>query len=196
MMEESLESMLHWNFKMRLIFVIFMSCMSLYAYNINNSILKIHASIMPKIFLLAHGYENNIQNNTITITIAHNQTNQINARYLKNEILSKYKKLSSYDIEVKIIKYKDIISCNKSTNILYLLPSNNKDLKRAVKVARGYHALTFSYAIDDLQNNAMISMNIGKSVKPILNLEAIKESNLSFKPVLLSISKIYINNIK
>ena len=181
---------------MRLLLILLMSYLSIYAYNVNNSILKIHASIMPKIFLLAHGFENDIHNNTILISIAHNQTNKKSAIYLKNEIKSKYKKLNSYDIEVKTINYKDINRCNKTTNILYLLPTNNEDLKQAVNIAKKCHALTFSYAIDDLENNAMVSVNIGKKVKPILNLSAIKESNLSFRPVLLSISEIYTHELK
>ncbi len=43
----------------------------------------------------------------------------------------------------------------------------------------------------------MLSLNISKKIKPIVNLNAIRASNITFRPVLLDISKIYVDrNIK
>lgn len=161
------------------------------ASSINKSILEVHATILPKIFLLEYNYKKLIKNDSITITILHDNSDYKNALYLKDTIDKKYLQLNSYPLEIILTSYNDLINASKATNILYMLPSKTDNIIKAIKIAKTYKALTFSYKNSDLKNDVMISISNKIKTKPILNLNAIKNSRISFKPILLSISEIY-----
>ena len=80
---------------------------------------------------------------------------------------------------------------NLTSNLYYLFPANKDEIQKVLKVAKKTKALTFSYNEDDLKYGVMSSVFIASKVKPILNLDAIKSNNITFRPVLLKISKIY-----
>ena len=175
--------------------IIFLSFLvsSLFSLTINDSILKIHATLVPKISLMDYNYKEKCIDNKITIDIVYEKINYLSALSLKEMIDKKYNNgINSYTIETKLITYNQLNE--KAANIYYLFPSNKGNIKKAIEIANKYEGLTFSYLKDTLKYGVMMSLNIGTQVKPILNLNAIKESNITFRPVLLDISTVYINN--
>lgn len=131
---------------------------------------------------------------TIEIAIVYDNTDYKNAQKLQRYIDEKYKDgLNSRAIHIHLINYKNIQYNKKGINLYYLLPSNHKNTIKAINIAKKTNAITFSYTKDDLKSGVMSSLVIGYTVKPILNLKAIKLSGITFKPVLLDISEIYVN---
>ena len=178
--------------KIFIIFIIFTT--SLFSVTINDSLLKIHATLVPKLYLMDHAYKEKITNNSITIALLYNQTNYKNALTLKNSIDSKYANgIQSYKIKTQIVPYSKMDKTK--ANIYYLFPTNRVNIKKVIQKAKSTQSLTFSYLKDDLKYGVMISLNVGNRVKPILNLNAIKLYNISFRPMLLNISSIYSDKI-
>lgn len=164
----------------------------LFSKTLNNSLINIHATIMPKVLLLEHGIEKKIKDNHINITIAYEDNNYKDMKFLKRSIESKYPNgISGYKIKIDLINYKTFKKCNPNTNILYIFPSSNNNIRKMINEYKKCNAITFASDKKYLKLNAMISIDVGKDVKPIVNLNAVKNSGISFRPVLLSISKVY-----
>ncbi len=185
--------MLQWSFKMKIFILFLIFTIPIFATTLNNSLLKIHATLVPKIYMMDHAYKEKIDDNSIIIALLYNKVNYKDALSLKEKIDIKYVNgIKSYKIKVALISYSKIN--NFKANIYYLFPTNISNIKKVVKKANANRALTFSYLKNDLKYGVMISLNIENRVKPILNLDAIKLHNISFRPVLLNISTIYSTN--
>jgi len=177
---------------MKVIISILLLVSFLFSKTLNNSLLDIHATIMPKVLLLEHGVEKKIKDNKINITIAYEDNNYKDMKFLKTSIESKYPKgISGYEIVIDLINYNNFQKCKKNTNILYIFPSSEQNVIYLINAYKECDAITFASIKKYLKFDAMISIDVGKKVKPIVNLNAVKNSGISFKPVLLSISKVY-----
>lgn len=177
---------------MKIIISLFLLLNYSFSKTLNDSLLDVHATILPKVVLLEYGIENKIKDKSINITIAYEKKNYKHMKFLERSISSKYSKgISGYDIDIELINYNDFKECNKNTNILYLFPSSKKNIKNMIKKYKECNAIIFASIKKYLRYNAMISVDAGKEIKPIINLNAIKKSGINFKPILLSISKLY-----
>jgi len=177
---------------MKYILFLFMLVSNIFAISVNESLLKIHAVLIPKIYLMDYDFKEKIKHNSITIAILYEPHDYKNALLLEKEIEIKYhNKIEKYNIKTVLVNYKNI---NKAqANIYYLFPTTDKNIKKTITVSKEKHALTFSYLSKDLKNGVMMSLEIGSKVKPIINLGAVKSNNITFRPVLLKISHIYTN---
>ncbi len=174
--------------KALLLLAIFLS--SLFAHSINESLLNIHATVVPKLSLMDYQFKQKLDNNSISIIIYYDSIDYKDARKLKDKIDIKYSDgLKGHPVNTKLITYTQKDSLR--ANIYYLFPSNKQNIKKTLKKANDNNAMTFSYSSDALSDGCMISLDIGTKVKPIINLDAIKSNDISIRPVLLDISNIY-----
>jgi len=175
---------------MKLLFTLILVYTSTFALTINDSLLKIHATLLPKIYLMDYKYSNKFIDNSIVIAIAYNKREYKNALSLKNKIDTKYHhNIKNHNIKTKIVLYKNIK--RTKANIYYLLPAKKRDILNTIETARKNDALTFSYLKDDLKYGVMLSVVIGEKVQPIINIDAIKMEHINLRPILLKISTIY-----
>lgn len=139
-------------------------------------------------------FQEKIQNNTISISIVYNNNEYSDAKKLKSLIENRYKNgLKTYKVKATLVSYQE--SNKLDANIYYLFPTNKRDIKEIIDQASHNSALTFSYNRDDLNYGVMISLNVAKKIKPLLNLEAIKTHNISLRPVLIDISTIFVKEL-
>jgi hypothetical protein len=172
------------------LFITFIS--SLYAFNINESLLNMHATLLPKIYLMDYNFQKKSLNKTIAITILYERSEYKGAQFLKKQILKKYANgIKSYKLNVQLVNYNKLN--NTHANMYYMFPSNKKHTLKAVEKANKENAITFAYDKEDLKYGIMISLEVDKKTKPLLNLEAIRENNISLRPILIDISVIYSN---
>jgi hypothetical protein len=133
-------------------------------------------------------FEDKIFNNEIVIAIYSEQTQHQDAIELKNKILSKYQNgIKDYTIRCEIISYNE--KKYIQSNIVYLFPTTAEKIIQTTKMVKKFKPITFSYLEEDLKNNVMLSVNISSNVKPIINLDVIKNSNITLRPILLKISQ-------
>jgi hypothetical protein len=165
---------------------------TVFALSINESLLNIHATLVPKIPLMDYKFREKLNEDAISIIIFYDKINYKSAKLLKRKIDARYTNgIKEHPVEVTLISYKRAnIVKNLKANIYYLMPSSKSSTKNVLKYAKQNNAITFSYLRHTLNEGCMISLNIGKKVKPIINLEAIKSNNISLRPVLLNISEI------
>ena len=176
---------------MKFLIILFLLVNSVFGVSINNSLLKIHATLIPKICLMDYAHKEKIKNNEIVIAIVYNQINYKSAKNLKNIIDTKYVSgIKSYVLKTKLVLYSRVDKSD--ANIYYMLPTTSYNIKKTIEKASQSNALTFAYLQSDLKYGVMLSVDIGSKVKPILNLNAIKLQNISFRPILLKISNIYL----
>lgn len=134
-------------------------------------------------------------NNSILIALLYNEEQAKYAASLKDQILHRYSEgIRNCTIKVELVPYSSDLNIN--AHIYYLFPATQAKIKKALIYASLNHALSFSYLQEDLALGAMISVKIGAKVKPLLNLEAIKSNNFTFRPVLLEISEIFVHEVK
>jgi len=157
---------------------------------INESILKIHATLLPKITFMDNDFDHKVQNQEISILIYYNENDYSSALALKDAIAKKYKDgIKGYTITSTLQKY----NTNKTPHatIIYLFPSTSKNITTLTKYATQKKQLTFAYSKDDLALGVLFALTIGSDVKPIVNLDIMKESGINLRPTLLKIAKRY-----
>ena len=179
---------------MKTVLLILFLVSSSFALNINDSLLKIHATLVPKVYLMDYNFKKKLHNKTIVIAILYEKSEYKSAKSLKEKIKSRYPKgINSYKIVSKLVPYTEV--SKSSANIFYMLPASKKLIQKSVHRAQKEHALTFAYAQKDLNYGVMISLNVSKKIKPILNLEAIKRNSIEMRPILIKISQIFTHSI-
>jgi len=184
--------MLLYGFNMKLLFIFLLQINLLYALSINDSLLKIHATIVPKISQMDYKFKEKIKNNSINIAIYYNKIHYKNALSLEKQIYAKYKNgIQNYNINVRLLLYENTNKQKYKATICYLFPATKNQISEQIKNAAINKSLTFSYLESDLKYGVMLSVKIGANVKPIINLEAIKANDITLRPILLDISLIY-----
>ena len=179
--------------KILLLFIFFTA--SLFAISINESLLKIHATLVPKIYLMDYKFQDKLKDNTISIAIVYKKNEYKDAKKLKTMMENRYQDgIKTYSVNAFLVDYNDLKSTD--ANIYYLFPAEEEKVQAVIKRANINKALTFSYLKDDLKYGVMISLNISKKIRPLLNLEAIRNHNISLRPMLINISNIYLINLK
>lgn len=162
----------------------------LFSFSIDESILKIHATFVPKISLMNYNLPEHSIGNSVVIAIFYESGNYRDALFLKKLIDTKYNHgIGSYKIKTELVIYSEKLDVK--ANVYYFFPTDSLNIRRAIKSANLNQALTFSYSKKDLKEGVMLSVLVGIKVRPILNLKVIKSSNITFWPVLLNISEIY-----
>ncbi len=175
---------------MKKILLLLVLASTLFSLTINESMLKIHSVLIPKILLMDYKITDKISNSTMKIAIVYKNSEYKYAKSLKKKIDTRYKDgIKSFKIVTKLVKYRDVHKSD--ANIYYLFPSGPTDIEKTIKYADKNSALTFSYFRNDLEYGVMISLDISKKIKTVINLDAIKLHNISLRPILLEISSIY-----
>ncbi len=182
---------------MKTVLLLLLLISSSFALTINDSLLKIHATLIPKVYLMDYNFKKKLQNKTITIAILYEHSEYKSAKSLKDKIAFRYPEgINSYKIVSKLVPYREV--SKSDANIFYMFPTSKKIIQNSVKHAENNNALTFSYNKKDLNYGVMISLNVAKKIRPILNLEAIKLNDIEMRPVLIQISQIFtysLNNL-
>jgi len=178
---------------MKYLILLFLFTTTIFGLSINESLLKVHAVLVPKIYMMDYEFKQKLHDNSIVIALLYDKKSYKSAISLKNKIDLKYKNgIKKYSVKIDLVPYHEV--SNIKANIYYLFPTDAKNIKQVVKIANYNHALTFSYLEDDLKHGIMLSLKVGNKVKPIINLNATKSNEITFRPVLLKISKIYIGH--
>ena len=175
---------------MKKIFLLLFFYSHIFALYIDESLLNIHATLLPKLAFMDSKYKEKLDNNSLSIIIFYSKNNYASATILQKSILKKYPNgIKNYPLKLLLLPY--TVKQKIQANIYYLMPAEEQELKRVLEMAKREKVLTFSYLEENLAQGSTLALSIGVKVKPILNLAALKESNISIHDVLLKISTIY-----
>ena len=173
----------------KILFLLFLYS-HVFALYIDESLLNIHATLLPKLAFMDSQYKAKLDKDRLSIIIFYSKINYSSAQILQKNIEKKYPHgIKEHPIKLTLLPYR--FKQKMQANIYYLMPANEKEIKQVVGLAKEEKILTFSYLEENLAQGSTIALSIGVKVKPILNLSALKECNITIHDVLLKISTIY-----
>lgn len=174
-------------------FLLFITTLSVWAgaYQYNDVMLSLHAKTAPKVAVMETAIEKKYVKNSLSITIVYDKRDETVAKNLKDMIGSEYERgVAGHDVVVNLREFREFSSGQQST-LVYILRGDADRVERVVEICKKHSILTFSYEPEYLQYGVILSLFVDKRTSPYINLKAAKESGISFKEMLLRISKIY-----
>lgn len=162
-------------------------CASVY----DDETLTLFSKIIPRMVLMSSQKElikENIElcivNDTIDERIALSLIDKLHNAY-PNGVNKKLLKLTN-------TTYSTIERCQNS-QLLFLLSSNEQNIKKALQYSRRKTAISMSYDPAYLANGVESSLFLGRKVTPYLNLNELHKNGIEIDNLLIRISKIYLN---
>ncbi len=164
-----------------------------WAGSLNDGVLRIHAAIVPKTALMDYNFRQKLVNGQICIAIICMKKDTYYANNLKKYIKRKYSNgLSDLQIKVTVNTFTDFLSIPPiPATIYYLLPAPSRTIRSVLHHLKGTPVLVFTYDPADLRHGAHISVRISYSVKPVINLSALKDSAITLRPAMIKISELF-----
>lgn len=160
---------------------------------IRDDLLRIHASIVPRLAMMDYDFEKKLVNNNIAITVLFSGAERLYAWRFQQYLKKKYPAgINGHMITTRLIPYSEFLKEKElpPTTIFYIMPGPAKERRMAIKKVNAGR-LIFSYDPRGLELGAHISLHVKYRVKPVVNLESIKKSNITLRPAILKISDIF-----
>jgi len=171
-----------------LILIVFFSIANGYSYS--DQLMQIYAKISPRIVLMSK-MPYSIPENSIDIIILYEKGDGRAAENLRKKMLQIYPEgLKGRKLEIELIPYGEDKKLRK-VSMLFFMEGDIDSVVTALDFAKKNRVLTISYSKRLLAYGVILSLYIGKTVKPFLNLEAARSRGIVFDNILFKISKIY-----
>ncbi|SFP57368.1 hypothetical protein [Hydrogenimonas thermophila] len=167
------------------LFLLFFIVVTVFAFEsmVQEKVVTLEAKLFPKIVKIDLNYKKKLIDGKILMALVYDTK--------KNEKLAEiFKKAieNSNDSEIEIVLLPlDKISKNFTAYVLFLNPYNVKHFLKKEQNDK----LVFAYDSFLLSKGAMISLDIGEKVKPIINIHALKRSGIKINPLFVKLSKVY-----
>ena len=177
---------------MKRLFALILIVLPLFAQSYNEHILKIEANIIPRIILMDYKFKEKLAEGKIAITIVYDPIDLPHAKRIKQFFEEKYPKgIKGYPILISLITYSKLHEVTHPTTLYYLMDSDPKTIIKAIEQSKKNRILVFSHDNQNLKYGAHVSLRIDKKIVPYLNPASLKESGITLRPALLSISEFY-----
>lgn len=157
----------------------------------DSTLLHIGAKLFPKIVLMEKGTKERIQS-SINFDIVATGSNKETAQRLSEIIERQYGGvLSNYSLNISIISPKEVFEVKNVHGFILLMDADDSMLSLVLEHAYKNKTLTFCFDPVLLQKGAAISLYIGRSVKPYINLNILKHVPFTFEFGFLNLSQPY-----
>lgn len=139
-------------------------------------LLDAQSSIVPKIALLDKEISKKLFAGKIVIAVAYDADEADIARDFVAKINGH--KSSTYPIKAIAVEFSQLQKTDMS--IMYIMHSNDINIKKATNLAKQRGIISFAYDKSDIANGAMLSMYIEKRAVITLKRSTLKESGVQF----------------
>jgi hypothetical protein len=151
--------------------------------------LNIFSKIIPR-FILMSDVKNKIEKD-VTICILYDTLEERTADSLADKIHQNYPDgIKNYTIKTLSTNYANLQNCQQ-TQLLFLLNTDEKNLRKTLDLASKNKILTASYDPVLLQYGIDISLFLGRNIVPYINIKSILAKDIQLENVFLRVSKIY-----
>lgn len=175
---------------MKLLPYLIVLCTTLHAYTYNHQLMQVYAKIAPRLALMTQT-PSSVEVHDIHLCIHYEAGDDKAAKRLRDTMLSIYPDgLGGRNLHISISPYKASHQCNQSA-LIFLLDTDIETMRPIILDAQKQHVPTMSYSNRFMANGVMLSLYLGKTVRPYLNVEAAKQSGITLDNLLVQISKIY-----
>jgi len=170
--------------------LLIVTCNMLYGYMYDQKLLQIHAKIAPRILYMIAA-KNPLPATRLSIAIVYEEGDAKAARELCRYIDRAYPEgMGDKTLNIEMISYASFEKVPENT-LIFLLDASDSKIARVLAYAKKHRLITMSYHERYLEKGVLISLHIGKTLKPYLNILAAKESDIVFSSTLILVSKIY-----
>ena len=168
-------------------FILFIvALLPLYGSKYNNTLLQMHARVLPSIVLMDRQIEEKVPNRVLKIAIIHKEEDIFDAQNFAKILLElDSSKIANFSVEPILLPIGSALP--KDLIAIYMFP--NSQIKTLAKDATKRKIVSFSYQIEGVEEGALASLIVGKQAVPYINLETVIKSEIIFNPALLTISK-------
>lgn len=151
----------------------------------NRDILLIHAKIFPKILIFKKDIGDSLKFSILS------DRESYNLEFFKESIEKNYAiHLKNREFKVEVINSK-MVDKNFESDALYFFEYEKSELNRILDICNRNSIITFAYSKEDLKKGMLISIDIKSKIYPIVNLETLKQTKVSFISQFLSIVKVF-----
>jgi hypothetical protein len=153
------------------------------------TLLRIGAKLFPKVALMENGTKERIQS-TLQFVIVTTPSNKETGHRLAEMIERQYGgAISHYPLALSIVSLKEALEIKNAHGFILLLEPDEDSLSSLLEHAHKNKILTFSFDPALLQKGTAISLYIGRSVKPYINLTTLKQVPFTFEYGFLKLSQ-------
>lgn len=171
----------------RIFTIVVLLSLQLFAQQYNSTLLDIEAKLFPKMLVLEKHIKEK-ESSDLTIVILSQEFDINTAKKLKVQILKNYpNKLLNKKVVVKIKSPHDTLE--KNVDGIIVLYNTEEIARNIASWANKHKIITLSYDASYLEYGILGSIYIGKTTKPYLNSQVIKEHGFIFDAYLLQLSK-------
>jgi len=163
----------------------------LYGTTYDATLLQIGAKIFPKVALMEKGTKERIQS-TVNFVIVASPSNKAAAQRLSEIMEHQYNGiLADHPLALFVVSPKEALEIKNAHSFVLLMDPDDSILPMVLEHAAKTKTLTFSFDPLLLQKGAAVSLYIGRSVKPYINLATLKQVPFTFEYGFLKLSQPY-----
>ncbi|MDD5160057.1 MAG: hypothetical protein PHI47_08410 [Sulfuricurvum sp.] len=163
----------------------------LWGTNYDLALLQIGVKIFPKVALMEQGTKERIQSSVNFVIIAE-PLNKETAQRLSKMFERQYSGvLSNYSLSFTIVTPKEALEIKNSHGFILLMEPEESMLPLLLEHAHKNKILTFCFDPGLLQKGADVSIYIGRSVKPYINLSTLRQVPFTFEYGFLKLAQPY-----
>lgn len=176
---------------MKKIIFLFLVPFLLWGTTYDPTLLQIGAKLFPKVALMEKGTKERIQS-TLSLVIVSEAPNKVAAQRLSEMIERQYGgTLSNYSLILTTVSMKEALEIKNTHGFILLTEADDSALPLLLEHAHKNKTLTFCFDPALLQKGADVSLYIGRSVKPYINLTTLKQVPFTFEYGFLKLSQPY-----
>jgi len=176
---------------MRGVFLILVLMTSLYS-GYEKTLLNLHARLFVRILLLDTELEKRLVEKHLVVGVIYEPEDRFTAERFKKMIQEAKASTESfpYPLHIELISYQKEALPEVSA-VYFLNATDRRKVHRMVRTVSSSGRMSFSYNRSYLQEGVMLSLWIGREVRPQMNLNAVRQSGIPFEPSLIQISRHY-----
>jgi hypothetical protein len=160
----------------------------------DEDVLEIFSKLLPR-FVIMSDQKFKIKDQ-INICVLHEDIEKGPASSLIDKIIRNYPRgIKNYNVKLTQTDFTNLSTCNNS-ELLFLFNSSEKNINETLLYAKKQKKLTVSYDASLLTNGVEVSLFLGRKILPYINISALKQNSIMVDPILLRISKIYMQTDK
>jgi hypothetical protein len=178
--------------KVFLAFFLFFNVTTVSATDYDDDIIEIFSKLLPRFVVM----NDHAINHQIDICVLHEDIDKSIVQLLADKIAHNYPQgLKNYKIKVTPAEFTNLSSC-KNSELMFFFNTSQTRITNALVYANKQKSLTVSYDASLLLDGMEVSLYLGRKTIPFINIGALKKNGIVLDPILLRISKLYIETDK
>lgn len=177
------------NFKL-ILFLIF-TYVNIYANSVYDlNLLTLQSKVFPKVILSDYNINEKTIDNKIVFTILYEEIDTNIANKFKKMVEKNYPKLKEFDVEIRLLEYKNFSQNTKLDSAYFFLLGEEKKIIEISKVIIDGNRLSFCYDKNYVDYGVIFGLEISSTVSLLLNLNSLKQSKMNLENSIFNVTKI------